>query len=128
MKSFVVSTMEDFQKISSEVVNITFASKCGNDMNMQTLDLSAFKSLEKVTVQDNCFKYCTRVIVSHLPKLQSLEVGYHSFSFMEYLQIMQFTIAPREATLTVEDCAALTSVQIGRQSFVDFSTCDFSSE
>ena len=111
------------QGITSSVTKITVAKGSCNEITINKLDLSPYKALEEVVVEDNCFKYCTSVVLRGLPKLKSLEVGYHSFSFMEYQQIIAFNIARRSASLVLDNCPALSTVRIGRCSFVDYNAC-----
>lgn len=120
--------MKDMQGITSSVTKITVAQASCNEITINKLDLSPYKALEEVVVEDNCFKYCTSVVLRGLPALKSLEVGYHSFSFMEYQQIIEFSIARRSASLVLDDCPALSTVRIGRCSFVDYNVCHLNSE
>ena len=106
--------------IASQVEVIVVEDDCCNESEFETLDLSGFVSLKKLTVGNGCFKCVKEVKVIGLKCLESVVIGEKCF-------LMQFS-KPSDGKddkchFYLKRCPRITKLRIGKASFADNSVC-----
>ena len=100
--------------INSTALNIP--SYGCNQPELTVFDLSYFKKLESVSVDGNNAKWAGTFYIGGLPRLQSIYIGFRSFTLYPNNQVINNT-----RTFLVENCAQLKTIVISPYSFTDYS-------
>lgn len=102
----IVICKADWDNLPPDVSSIT-VKRC-NEYEKE-LNLSRFRDLESVKIEENCFPRVRRVRIEGLSKLKRIEIGSGCFK------------CEREgAALLVKDCSGLTELRIGDYAFSSF--------
>ena len=121
-KEVTVRSKSDWDgMIASQVEVIVVEDNCCNESEFETLDLSGFVSLKKLTVGNGCFKCVKEVKVIGLKCLESVVIGEKCF-------LMQFSKQSRGkgnmCHFYLKRCSRIRELRIGKFSFADFSLCE----
>lgn len=103
--------MTTLESLSSQTEFFFLCDGCGNQKYITTLDLSAFPRLQIIDIGNNCLQFVTQLVISHLPQLTSLLIGWRSFHQVESCGHME-----------IHDCQELQHIHIGLGSFDNYQS------
>ena len=121
-KEVTVRSKSDWDgMIASQVEVIVVEDNCCNESEFETLDLSGFVSLKKLTVGNGCFKCVKDVKVIGLKWLESVVIGEKCF----VVQLSKPSDGEDDKChFYLKRCPRIRELRIGKLSFADFSLCE----
>ena len=114
-----VQITEENQSLHSLVTELVVSKGCCNEERWKALDLSFVTNLERLEVGDKCFAHVEDIRMVGLKHLQKVKIG-------EKCACSDKTrrkVNPNSRFI-VNDCAALTELDIGARSFSDYVVCN----
>ena len=108
--------------IASQFEVIVVVDGCCNESEFETLDLSGFERLKKLTVGNGCFKCVKDVKVIGLKCLESVVIGNDCFSY----GCNKWSYEPGNpgGRFLLKSCPFLRELKIGLRSFVEYDVCE----
>ena len=120
-KEVTVRSKSDWDgMIASQVEVIVVEDGCCNESEFETLDLSGFERLKKLTVGDFCFQRVCEVKMIGMKCLESVVIG--SDSFVKY-QYKASDGRDDRRHFYLRNCPKLKALKMGRYSFMDYTIC-----
>ena len=107
------------QYLHSCIEELIVSNKSCNGEEWSGLDLSLMPSLTVLHVGDCCFENVTEVKLIGLKKLESVVIGWDSFT----RDSTPMSINPNRH-FYLKDCEQLKELKMGCESFVDYSVCE----
>ena len=117
MIRYTVNSVETFLSIPLYVTALTVSYNSCNDNSIGVVDLSSFKFLRRVVIDNNCFKNVQVFSIVGLNWLESVSIGTYSFGDGSLLVGSEFKIV---------NCPQLKSLSIGYRSFVRYNGFELS--
>ena len=87
-----------------------------SDSDFTVLDLTRFTQLISLEIGDHCLSYVTKVNLTGLYSLESVEIGVNSFT-----QHKNYYGQDPNRHFYLKNCPKLKSLKVGRYSFSDYS-------
>ena len=107
--------------IASQFEVIVVVDGCCNESEFETLDLSGFERLKKLTVGNGCFKCVKDVKVIGLKCLESVVIGEKCF----VVQLSKPSDGKDDKRhFYLKRCPRIRELRIGKFSFADYSVCE----
>ena len=86
-----------------------------------SLNWANCSQLAEVIIGDNCFMNVNQFVLDGLDSLQSIQVGYKSFTQQMDVEESDSVSSNLSRSFSVTNCKQLGSIQIGCYSFSDYS-------
>ena len=93
-----------------------------NYASLTVLDLSRFRRLKRLVIDDECFMYVDEVKLIGLSELESVEIGMNSFTKKK-----NSTKNDPNRHFYLKNCPKLKSLKVGRYSFSDYTVIEIES-
>ena len=90
-----------------------FEDGYGNDLSV--FDVDCLKGIERVEIEDVCFKEVNRFVIDGLNELKSIIIGKYSFR-------LNFYYSRFLSSCVIMNCDQLNEIQIGYESFFDYES------
>ena len=101
------------------VTEIRIGSGECNSEEFRVLDLSQYKNLKSVVIEDDSYEFVEELKLTGLSELESVEIGENSFTQHKN----DYGNDPNRH-FYVKNCPKLKSLKIGCYSFMDYSVCE----
>ena len=101
------------------VTEIRIGSGECNSEEFRVLDLSQYKNLKSVVIEDDSYEFVEELKLTGLSELESVEIGENSFTKNRN----DYGNNPNRH-FYLKDCPKLKSLKIGRYSFSDYKVCE----
>ena len=112
----IVKTRQDLDNLSAMVTDLEIPSNCCNEPDLTELNLRRFPLLRRIRVGDMSCVNVTRFEVDGLNRLESIHIGYNSFTH----SIDRWPIATTDSEFHLRNCNRLQVVEIDPSSFADY--------
>ena len=99
---------------------LRIASRTGNSVELEEVDLSSLTNLHSLHIEERCFLFTKRLIVHDLPLLQSIHI--ERFCFIVSCQLVDGSL------LSIKNCSQLESIHIGNGCFCSYSSMELERE
>ena len=120
-----VQKMNELKGISLNIKDMVISSNSFN--NFDLLDLSQYKYVQSIKIEDDCFQSVKSFKIDGLKQLSSLKIGSHSFTeaTKDFLSATHTLNEWKQInnpfkSFHVINCPFLKSIEIGQYSFSDF--------
>ena len=127
-KYITVLSSDEWKKVPRGVTDLTVETECFNDQYMKYMKLSQFRYLKSIIFNDYCCCDVTTLALRNCQYLETLVVGDDCFSTMgvrnasEYKYVLKAVKKdPEGGSFYAGYDYYLSSIRIGRQSFLKFS-------
>ena len=114
------STFHSLESIRLSLHFLTISSYSFNQENDKSLKLVSFPLLERIVIENHCFCNASSLQIDGLSNLESFSVGDNCFGSLK-------SLSNSNGVFQLTNCGCLKTVQIGKQSFSSFSTCEMRS-
>ena len=104
----------------SAIECLRIASRTGNVVELQEVDLSSLTSLRSLHIEERCFLFTKRFNVHDLQHLKSIRTDRYCF-FVNYKEVP-------DSLLSIKNCPQLESIHIGSKCFFSYSIMELESE
>ena len=104
----------------SAIECLRIASRTGNVVELQEVDLSSLTSLRSLHIEERCFLFTKRFIVHDLQHLKSIRTDRYCF-FVNHKEVP-------DSLLSIKNCPQLESIHIGSKCFFSYSIMELESE
>ena len=104
--------------LHSLVRELVVCNECCNEEEWKVLDFSFAYRLESLQVGNDCFQHVDEVSLVGLKHLVKVEIGNNSFVMKKKVKSPNVN-----GMFLLEDCAALTELKIGSDSFSEYVLC-----
>ena len=104
----------------SAIECLRIASRTGNTVELEELDLSSLTNLCSLHIEERCFLFTKRFIVHDLRHLKTINIDRHCCT-------VDYTLVPG-SFLSIKDCYRLESIHIGSVRFYSYSSMELESE
>ena len=104
----------------SAIECLRIASRTGNTVELEEVDLSSLSSLRSLHIEERCFLFAKRFIVHDLQLLKSIRID-------RFCCIISNALVPG-SLLSIKDCPQLESIHIGSGCFYSYSSMELESE
>ena len=101
------------------VTEIRIGSGECNSEEFRVLDLSQYKNLKSVVIEDDSYEFVEELKLTGLSELESVEIGENSFTKNRN----DYGNNPNRH-FYLKDCPKLKSLKMGRYSFSDYTVCE----
>ena len=99
---------------------LRIASRTGNTVELEEVDLSSLTNLRSLHIEERCFLFAKRFIVHDLQFLKSIHIERYCF-------VVNCEAVP-DSLLSIKDCPQLESIHIGSVCFYSYSSMELESE
>ena len=114
-----VTSWDQLNSLNRKVSEITIPSNSMNYASLTVLDLSRFRRLKRLVIDDECFMYVDEVKLIGLSELESVVIGKNSFTKKK-----NNAGYDPDRHFYLKNCPKLKSLKMGRYSFSDYSVCE----
>ena len=104
----------------SAIECLRIASRTGNTVELEEVDLSSLTNLRSLHIEERCFLFAKRFIVHDLRHIKSIRIDRHCCT-------VDYTLVPG-SFLSIKDCSHLESIHIGSMCFYSYSSMELESE
>ena len=111
----------ELENVSDRIVELVIPSKCCNEEELSSLDVSELKRMVRLEIGDYSFHNVKEVKLMGLKKLERVVVGKGCFG--EYSPGTVDNGKPNRR-FYLKDCEKLKELKIGCESFTDYSVCE----
>ena len=111
-----VHSVDDLRGLDNNTESIIVESKCFNEGEITSLNLSRFASLKSFIVGDNSFGDVNELIIDGLPELESIKIGISSFYSYD-----------GDHVFSVKNCPKLRELKIGPSCFFNWKSVEIES-
>ena len=98
-----------------DITNLKIKKETLCSIHFTEFSVSRFKFIQELIIGDNCCSYVAKFDVSHLMFLTTVKIGENSFTQQKYGHDNKSS-----KSFTINSCARLKYISIGRYSFSDF--------
>ena len=98
-----------------DITNLKIKKETLCSIHFTEFSVSRFKFIQELIIGDNCCSYVAKFDVSHLMFLTTVKIGENSFTQQKYGHDNKSS-----KSFTINTCARLKYISIGRYSFSDF--------
>lgn len=114
-----VCSKAEYLALSPLTTHIVVPDNCSNALDFTSFDLSALAFLRELRIGDNCFRHVKNFVLTNLGGLQTVSVGFNSFS-----QSSTEVDPESSYNIRIRHCSVLKSVVIDGYSFLYFTVFD----
>ena len=116
------SESDNYEGDGSKPMNIGIKHlKLSNNCILKDWDASLLLNLESIEIGNNCFRSVQTFKIDGLNQLKSLKIGKNSFGIYETSMSHAERMMNIKKSFHLLNCSSLRSIEIGEQSFCDFS-------
>ena len=112
-----VHSVDDLRRLDNNTESIIVESKCFNEGEITSLNLSRFTSLKSFIVGDNSFGDVNELIIDGLPELESIKIGINSFIYYD-----------GDHMFSVKNCPKLRELKIGPSCFFNWDSVEIEND
>ena len=106
--------------VSSTTIEWVVGNDQYNEASRTQLKLRRLVRLKRIAIGDECFGKVRVFELDRLCELESVEIGYHSFTYAKTFNDIQNS-KRTDGSYRIVNCPKLKSIQIGDWSFFDYS-------
>ena len=106
----------ELQAIDKSVTSIIIPNWTCNDIDYTIFEFSRFNIVESIEIGDDCFESVQTFQIDGLNRLKTIKIGNYSFT-----QKKNSFGNDESKSFHILNCESLKSIQIGKDSFSDFS-------
>lgn len=104
----------------SAIECLRIASRTGNTVELEEVDLSSLTNLRSLHIEERCFLFAKRFIVHDLQHVKSIRVD-------RFCCIINYDLV-LGSLLSIKDCSQLESIHIGSLCFYSYSSMELESK
>ena len=104
----------------SMIEGLRIASRTGNVVELEEVDLSSLASLRSLHIEERCFLFTKRFVVHDLQFLNSIRIDRYCF-------VVKCNVVP-DSLLSIKDCPRLMFIHIGSVCFCSYSSMELESD
>ena len=104
----------------SMIEGLRIASRTGNTVELEEVDLSSLTNLRSLHIEERCFLFTKRLIVHDLQFLNSIRIDRYCF-------VVKCDVVP-DSLLSIKNCPRLMFIHIGSGCFYSYSSMELESE
>lgn len=113
-----VHSIEEWTSLSSSVTQLIVDCCCCNRDQLTTLDFSNWRALNRIEIGSHSFQFVETVKIVGLNELESVVIGKSCF-------ICEQANEPKpNHRFTLKDCEKLKELKMGRWCFYEYTTCE----
>ena len=104
----------------SMIEGLRIASRTGNVVELEEVDLSSLASLRSLHIEERCFLFTKRFVVHDLQCLKTIHIE-------QYCCIVS-SKEVADSLMSIKDCSQLESIHIGSVCFCSYSSMELESD